>query len=498
MESRKIRLERLVAQNFRCFDLLDLRLGAKMGTPEDVHSGLTVIVAQNGQGKTAILDALRYLLGRFVARFEKIGAPLPRESDFRSFTFPREGKAKLAIGSDGGKTGEVAEIDLAEAKFEVQSNYMGLTGFLRTGKDPKSGDLPWVRWDMIRRKDKTENTKRIVEEQGMGLGSKFLWPYVDEYIISDCGRNPLVYPVIAYYGTDRRLARQKPGPISAMGKKDLRKNMYIGCLHAGLNYKRLVEWMFKLENKQLREAQERKDFDYVPLEKQTIELAMRRMLPNFSNLRTTTGSLNLQVDVEEDGAVNARLVDEQLSDGFKIVLTMVFDIVVRILEGNARLEGMTPERLLATPGIVLIDEIDLHLHPSWQQRIVPDLRRAFPNIQFVVTTHSPQVVSSVPKECLRIIDHGRVRAFSTQTEGVESQMILAQIFGVHAVAPENEWGRRLDRYAKLLTQGAENSEECVRLSEELDGHYGKQYPPLVRIRLLSKIKKHADEASNHA
>ena len=79
---------------------------------------------------------------------------------------------------------------------------------------------------------------------------------------------------------------------------------------------------------------------------------------------------------------------------------MAADLAYRMVRLNPDLGAMAA---LETPGIVLIDEVDMHLHPSWQQAVVYDVRKAFPNVQFIVTTHSPQVLSTVPAEAIRIL-----------------------------------------------------------------------------------------------
>jgi predicted ATP-binding protein involved in virulence len=96
-----------------------------------------------------------------------------------------------------------------------------------------------------------------------------------------------------------------------------------------------------------------------------------------------------------------------LSSGINIAAGMVIDLVSRMARANPRV----PADLLlrSAPGIVLIDEVDLHLHPTWQQRILPQLRKVFPRLQFIVTSHSPQVLSTVAAEHIRVIDGGVVR-----------------------------------------------------------------------------------------
>ena len=198
-----------------------------------------------------------------------------------------------------------------------------------------------------------------------------------------------------------------------------------------MDYKGLIEWLYYVEDKFRKEREQRRDFDYVSLEEKTIQMAVEGLLPGFSNLMVTTSPLNLAVDINDRGVDKTCFVDEQLSDGYKIVLVLVLNLVSRILEANGALPDATPRSLLASDGIVLIDEIDLHLHPSWQQRIIGDLTRTFPNIQFIVTTHSPQVISSVKGESVFLVNDGEMQPLGTgrQTCGLDANQLLTDVFG---------------------------------------------------------------------
>lgn len=98
---------------------------------------------------------------------------------------------------------------------------------------------------------------------------------------------------------------------------------------------------------------------------------------------------------------NGKIPLSQLSDGLRNAVAMVADIAFRCVKLNPHLRG---DAALKTHGIVLIDEVDMFLHPAWQQQIIQSLRSAFPQIQFIVTTHSPQVLSTVKRESIRLLE----------------------------------------------------------------------------------------------
>jgi len=452
-----MRLSQIIIENFRCFKNQTIDFCSTGISGQSCPSGgMTVFVAGNGQGKTAVLEAIRYLLGQFIARFPKNSVTRFKNTDYREeweyrsnlfeqtmVKLPREPYMRL----------------YAQAEFFVPQR-----------------DSAHVEWDIVQRRDKTSNTAKALPPL---QGVRKLHEFADTFIENDNAQTPLALPVLAYYNTERAVIRNKPERRRNLQKAFNRYGAYLGALEDGLNYKKMIEWFCYLEDKQRREREIVRDFDYQTIEHKTIQLAIEKMLPGFTNLRTVVKPLDLIVDIAEEENVKSCRINDQLSDGYKIVLVMVLDIVSRILEANGCLKDMTPEALLQSNGIVLIDEVDLHLHPSWQQRILGDLQRTFPNIQFIVTTHSPQVVSSVPKECLRVIEEGQIAMFSTPTQGVEISDILRGIFGTNPIAQNNLIAQKLNCLHTMIAEGKGNSDEWTALYAELESYYGKDYPPLL-------------------
>ena len=140
-----------------------------------------------------------------------------------------------------------------------------------------------------------------------------------------------------------------------------------------------------------------------------------------------------------------------LSAGQRMMLSMVADIAIKAVTQNAHLlpngegsqvDSLVPQLLAQTPGIVLIDELDVHLHPKWQRRVATDLKRTFPMIQFVCTSHSPQVIGELQPEEIRLLDEGG--QVPGQSFGMDSNWIL-----------------------KVLMQGEDQDGEVKRLLEEV-------------------------------
>lgn len=115
---------------------------------------------------------------------------------------------------------------------------------------------------------------------------------------------------------------------------------------------------------------------------------------------------------------------DEMSDGYKNTLSMIGDIAYRMAVMNPMLGNRVLEE---TPGIVLIDEVDLHLHPQWQQSILKDLHAIFPKVQFIVTSHAPAVINSVSREKIRMLDKGEIYMPAAETYGRDANSILREV-----------------------------------------------------------------------
>ncbi|MEJ7827020.1 MAG: AAA family ATPase [Segetibacter sp.] len=151
---------------------------------------------------------------------------------------------------------------------------------------------------------------------------------------------------------------------------------------------------------------------------EVLKTAVSQFLPQFSNLDITEEDDKTFFTIEKAGTT---LSIEQLSDGERGVLALVLDIARRLSQANPGSENP----LRDGTGTILIDELDLHLHPKWQRSIVENLTRVFPSCQFIVTTHSPQIIGEVKPDFITVIDNGTHRPASSY--GVDSSRVLDEI-----------------------------------------------------------------------
>lgn len=180
----------------------------------------------------------------------------------------------------------------------------------------------------------------------------------------------------------------------------------------------------------------------------------------------------LMVDLESPHGGSQALELAQLSDGYRNLLALFLDFARRLAQANP-----TWPKPLEAPGMLLIDEIELHLHPRWQQTVIPSLRAAFPNTQLIIATHSPAVLPTVRREHIRILtaDH-QLGALSGDvgTCGAENERVLAEVFGTHSRPPGIETTTKLNRYLDLVEDRQQGSEEGLALRAELENALGKR------------------------
>ena len=426
-----MKIKQLKLTNFRRFSEFTI----------DFDPQVTVLVARNGSGKSSVLDAVATALGPFLTRLPKVSGLNPKDTDFR--VLPDEKRP----------------------------------AFMRIACENTDG----VWWDRTEKRDQTKKTATAIPE---GYGVKALNDYVDRFIDAYNDGSYFELPVFIYYGTGRGVF-DIPQRTKGFGKEFSRFDSFDGALESRTNFKRFVEYFYYLEERESKKQKEQRSFDVEIPELKAIRLAIQRSMPDFSNPRGAYPA-GIMVDWFVDDEIK-QLRIEQLSDGFRTTLSMVMDIAARMAEANPDMKNP-----LDVEGVVLIDEIDLHLHPGWQQRIIPDLIKTFPNIQFIVSTHSPQVITTVEPDSLRVIDwvgdtpHIIPVDFS---QGAEAQFVLQQILGVSPRPEILDVVTKLQRYQVLVQQDEWDTEEAIQIRRELDRWGAEREPELMRLDLDIRLKE---------
>ena len=199
--------------------------------------------------------------------------------------------------------------------------------------------------------------------------------------------------------------------------------------------------------------------------------AVARFLPGYSNLRLG-GEEHRQLCIDR-GATTIPV--RRLSDGERGTLALVLDLTRRLAQANPRMADPAAE----AAAVVLIDEIDLHLHPKWQRQVVHNLRAAFPQCQFIATTHSPQVIGEVEHERIQIIADGQVYS-PTHSYGVDSSRVLEEVMGSDPRAKEVQ--DLLSEISQAI--GRHQFDHARELLNQIVDRLGETDPEVTRIRTL--------------
>lgn len=355
MTNYEMRLERIELKNYRQFGIFET----------DFDKRLTVLCGDNGAGKTAVLDAIAVALGTFLMHVDgpnaRIVSPMLSESDVR-----------LQIGKAGSL-----------------SSYEPQTPTVVAAQGTIGGDR--IQWS--RKLNRLGGRTTVSEAKDASKISKCM----QESIKSDANA---VLPLLAYYGTGRLWVHKRgmSGMPNVFEKRFSRANGYIDCLDSVTNEKLMLGWFRHMTMVGLQYGQRIPELVAV---RQALSTCLKDLSPDYSDV-TVTYSLKqnaLVLTTVDKTGEQLELPFDQLSDGYRGVLSLFADIAYRMAVLNPN-----STEILSTPGIVLIDEVDLHLHPKWQSRILGDLLRIFPNLQFIVSTHAPKIIASVKASQVRRLE----------------------------------------------------------------------------------------------
>uniref|UniRef100_UPI000BBC0C22 AAA family ATPase n=2 Tax=Calothrix sp. NIES-2098 TaxID=1954171 RepID=UPI000BBC0C22 len=387
----------------------------------------TVLIGINGVGKSSILDALSLLLSRFM---EWIGGYFPEE-ELKKFS----------------------ELDIANNDI---STCLNITILLDGAED---------NWEISRSRNGVSKDSRHEMVKAVATTIWRYWQNDPQYNL----------PLAVYYPVNRAVL-----DISLEIPNKTQFNQ-IDAYEQALTGKRIdfasfFQWFRNREDLESELLRDKRDYQDPQLE--AVRQAISSLVTSFSNLRVRRSPLRMTVT--KDGQ---ELIINQLSDGEKCLLAMVGDLARRLAIANPGL----PEPLQGS-GVVLIDEIELHLHPKWQREIIPALTRTFPNCQFIVTTHSPQVISHVKPEGIYILektDNGVIAKRPESSFGRDSNRILEDLMDV----PERPQKIKTSLLELFRLIDAGNLDGARKLRQELAAEIGADEPEFVRADVLIRRKE---------
>jgi predicted ATP-binding protein involved in virulence len=453
-------LQRLELQNYRGFKHLTV----------DFDERLTVLIARNGLGKTAVLDAISVAFGPFVGSFHTGKSVGIDPADVRLLlTNPQLREMEQQYP---------ASIK-AQTKLEVRG----------TPNSDKEYDISSIR-HLNAKKSKT-----TIKEAHL---SKFGW-LMQRAITNN---EPIILPLVTYYGTGR-LWHEKKKIDRKIFKSEFfsRTSGYQDCLDPASSFKYVKDWLkyaTEADSEERNLWREKQGFAHreTGTAYTSLLFAIRQAvdeclsLTGWQGLRYSFKHQTVVMEHPQQGVLEV----SQLSDGVRNMIGLVADIAYRAVRLNSHFGQDAPKK---TPGIVLIDEVDMHLHPEWQQVVLTNLTKAFPALQFIVTTHSPQVLTTVPAKSIRCLESEWdeesgseqivVKPVDWETLGVSSHDTLAILMGTDPI-PNVEPARQLSRYKALIQQGLHEQGDGLDLRARLDQHFGPQHPVMLECDRLIRLQ----------
>lgn len=464
-----MKITQVEIENFRCFERLRVPLEADV----------TAIIGINAAGKTALLDAIALAL---VPLLE--GTPLRHEGQ-------RVSTLELHRGPSIGIGLTQADIPIASADAGAPDAAAGRIrfGIVAIPEEcspgtarPGSTVLRWTTGKTLNA-DSPEWVVGLADQvrweapPGVGPAPMGLYAPVE----NGEGGDHFSAPAMAYYRDRRNCPPQQALPD---GLVELAESApaFFRAFNAAADYPAAERWFFARENEELREQRAQKDFDFVLPDLAAIRRALAGMLDGIERVYSVEHPPRLKADKRDALGRMLSLELSQLSAGQRNLLALTLDFARRLSLAHPGWDDP-----LAAPGILLIDEIELNLHPRWQQTVIPHLRRVFTNTQIIVATHSPQVLSTLERRQIRVLRDGKLFVPGVETYGADAARVQRLVMDTDSRPPDNTYVERLTAVLAALDQ--QRLDDADKLLGALEAERGSDDPDLADARMQIENRK---------
>lgn len=355
----------------------------------------TAILGVNGVGKSAVLDALAIALSNMTERIAGQAAKARNIS-------PDDIKNDAAYS----RIQVTADLGIHASTSQVAADGNG------SGEPAQQPVHTLTTWAIARNRAAAEHpAERSSDLDQLNAHTRL---FNSRMLLAETNNQPTHLPLAVYYDVHRAVL-DVPLRVKEKLKNTPREAYHDALGHGGTDFRGFFAWFRDredAENERIRDEP-----DYVDRDLQAVRAAVEGFT-QFTDLRIRRKpSLRMTVKKNE-----TELNVLQLSDGEKCLLALVGDLARRL-----SLLNTDKDNPLHGEGVVLIDEIDLHLHPKWQRSVVASLERTFPNCQFIITTHSPQVVGELAPKAVLLLRDGKFLGHAERSLGLSSGEVLEEL-----------------------------------------------------------------------
>ncbi len=456
-----MRIDQLELENFRGIKKGIFEFPRAASRPQGGNGSFNLLAGPNGAGKSSILEGLAVAAsGLFLGM---------RGSDIRHIT---DTDVHTEIVNKEGR-------DLELEHYPVKVTARGMVQFTVEGKT-KNQDISWTRSrESSKGRTTSKDAKRMVQFSTLILGNAYL-------------NHQNAIPLISYYKAGRLwteprdTVKKRKKSLKAMGphhmggtpEQEIEKSVkqfvkrisgYSDSVNGRCSPRDLQRWLVLEDYKQYQGNTE-------SIHAAIVKEAILQSLPDFEEIRISPGLGKLIFKTNDHW-----IEFSKLSEGQRDVCALVGDIAWKAAQLNPHLGK---DALRKTRGIVLIDELEQHLHPAWQRRIVHRLQEIYPEIQFICATHSPQVIGEVPAEEIRLLSDGEDYS-PLYSKGIDSSRILDEIMDTTSRSEEDI--KQIHKLANALDN--EDFKKSEELLEDLVNRFGENDPEVTRGRTLLKFLK---------
>ena len=436
-----MRVDRLRIQNFKRFEDYTLEL----------HPRFTLLVGDNGAGKTTILDALAVAAGVWLVK--------PPDS-------------MLAASARNILRSEI-RLDVRQEGDRLQFVECKPVSITATG-EIAGHQLEWRR-QIHRHGSRTSNT-----------GSDKALRVIESHFSRDDAGENIPSPVIVYYGAGRAWlpSRARSAPGLRARRPARRWEAFYDCFNERIRLGDMRVWFQREAIAATRTGRWRPGYEVV-------KRAIIRCVPDAEDLWYDGDRQEIVISI--DGRAQPFT---NLSAGQRMTVALIADVATKVVMQNAYLvpdaepdTRSVPPVLQETPGMVLIDEVDAHLHPKWQRQVVRDLKETFPRIQFVCTSHSPFVIQSLEAGELWTLDQDEPSLLEYVNRSIED--IAEEIQRVHIPQQSlraTELAEATERYFALLRRRADRSDEELQEAEAAYRAVAERYTATPGISAILKLE----------